>query len=227
MQSLAPNLPKSLIPVLGRPFIEWQFEWLVAQGIRNVIVCIGHLGADIRRHVGNGESFDLRVTYVDEGDTLRGTAGAIRLAADELGLATPVYVLYGDSLLDVSIADVTSRYLEVGLPALMTVFRNDRQWEESNAVFDGRLVTTYEKHSAQRLPDMFYVDYGLLMVNSGVIDDLVPAGEFADLADVMNRLSTSGLLAGFEASRRFFEIGSPEGLNSLEEHLTAMRSGDP
>jgi Tfp pilus assembly ATPase PilU len=65
------------------------------------------------------------------------------------------------------------------------------------------------------------------MVNSGVIDDLVPAGEFADLADVMNRLSTSGLLAGFEASRRFFEIGSPEGLNSLEEHLTAMRSGDP
>ncbi len=223
MQPSVPNVPKSLIPVRGRPFIEWQLEWLVAQGVRDVILGIGHLGGDIRRHVGNGESFGLQAAYVDEGDSLKGTAGALRLAVDELGIATPFYVLYGDSLLDVSIADVTSTYQEVGLPALMTVFRNERRWEESNAVFDGRLVTRYEKRLATPPSDMVYVDYGFLIIDSPVIDEFVPAGEVADLADVLGRLSTSGRLAGFEASRRFFEIGSPEGLVALEEYLATKR----
>jgi NDP-sugar pyrophosphorylase family protein len=223
MQSTVPNVPKSLIPVLGRPFIERQLEWLVAQGVSDVILCIGHLGGDIRRHVGTGESFGIHVAYVDEGDTLKGTAGALRLAVDEIGIATPFYVLYGDSLLDVSVADVTSTYQAVGLPALMTVFRNERQWEESNAVFDGRCVTWYEKRIAAPPFDMVYVDYGFLIIDSHVIDEFVPAGDVADLADVLGELSTSGRLAGFEASRRFFEIGSSRGLVALEEHLANKR----
>ena len=223
MQTSFPNVPKSLIPVLGRPFIERQLEWLVAQGVRDVILCVGHRGDDIRHVVGTGEPFGIHLTYVDEGDALKGTAGALRLAVDELGIATPFYVLYGDSLLDVSIADVTSTYLEVGLPALMTVYRNEHRYEESNVVFDGRIVTRYEKHVAAPPPDMVYVDYGLLIVDGPVIDEFVPAGEIRDLAGVLSRLSTSGRLAGFEASQRFFEIGSPQGLVALEEYLATNR----
>jgi MurNAc alpha-1-phosphate uridylyltransferase len=225
MQSAVPNIPKSLIPVVGRPFIEWQLEWLVAQGVRDVIFCIGHQGGEIRRHVGTGASFGIRATYVDESDALKGTAGALRMAIDELKIATPFYVLYGDSLLDVSVADVTSAYLEVGLPALMTVFRNERRWEESNAVFNGRIVTRYEKLLAAPPSDMVYVDYGFLVIDGSVIYEFVPAGEVVDLADVLGRLSMSGRLAGFEASRRFFEIGSPAGLLALEEYLAMKREG--
>jgi hypothetical protein len=101
----------------------------------------------------------------------------------------------------------------------MTVFRNERRWEESNAVFDGRIVTRYEKLLAAPPPDMVYVDYGFLIIDSVVIDEFVPAGEVADLANVLGRLSSSGRLAGFEASRRFFEIGSPQGLVALAEYL--------
>ena len=56
MKSTVPDVPKSLIPVRGRPFVEWQLEWLVEQGVRDVIFCIGHRGGDIRRHVGTGAS---------------------------------------------------------------------------------------------------------------------------------------------------------------------------
>ena len=73
-----------------------------------MILCVGHLGGDIRRYVGTGEQFGVHVTYVDEGDALRGTAGALRLAIDDW-VSRPFYVLYGDSLLDVSIGDVTAR----------------------------------------------------------------------------------------------------------------------
>ena len=68
-------------------------------------------------------------------------------------ISTPLYVLYGDSLLDVSIEDVTSTYREAGLPALMTVFRNEHRWEESNAVFDGRHVTKYESSRPRHRPN--------------------------------------------------------------------------
>jgi NDP-sugar pyrophosphorylase family protein len=226
MQSSVPNVPKSLIPVLGRPFIEWQLEWLVAQGVRDIILCIGHRGDEICRHVGSGASFGIRATYVDEGDALKGTAGALRLAVDALDIATPFYVLYGDSMLDVSVADVTKSYLEIDLPALMTVFRNERQWEESNAVFNGRIVTRYEKLVADPPSDMVYVDYGFLVIDSSLISELVSAGEVVDLAAVLGPLSTSGRLAGFEASRRFFEIGSPSGLVALEEYLATKRDND-
>ena len=223
MQSSFSGIPKSLIPVLGRPFIEWQFEWLVTQGVRDVILCVGHLGDSIRRHVGTGESFGIQASYVHDGATLKGTAGALRHATDELGIATPFYLIYGDSFLDVSVADVTSTYQRTRLPALMTVFRNEGRWEESNVVFDGHIVTRYEKHLSDPPTEMAYVDYGFLIMDRPVIDEFVPAGEFFDLADVLGRLSTSGRLAGFEASRRFFEVGTPQGLVDLETFLASNR----
>ncbi len=153
---------------------------------------------------------------VDEGDSLRGTAGALRLAVDEQGISTPFFVMYGDSLLDVSIGEVTSAYRAEALPALMTVFRNEHRWEESNAVFDGHRVTRYEKLVSAPPRDMVYVDYGLLILDSAVIDEFVPPGEVVDLASVLGHLSSTARLAGFEASRRFYEIGSPQGLEALK-----------
>jgi NDP-sugar pyrophosphorylase family protein len=226
MQSTAPNTAKSLIPVRGRPFIDWQLEWLHAQGVRDVILCIGHLGESIRRHVGTGKSLGVHVTYVDEGDALKGTAGALRLAVDELNVATPFYVLYGDSMLDISVEEVTSRYQALGLPALMTVFRNEGRWEESNAIFNGQIITTYEKHAAEPSREMVFVDYGLLIIDSRVVRELVPPFEVVDLADVLSRLSATKRLSGFEAAHRFFEIGTPEGLRALESHLK-MKNADP
>ena len=70
----------------------------------------------------------------------------------------------------------------------MTVFRNERRWEESNAVFDGHHVTRYEKLLSAPPPEMVYVDYGLLILDSSVIDEFVPFGEVVDLSSVLGRL---------------------------------------
>ena len=96
--------------------------------------------------------------------------------------------------------------------------------EESNAVFDGRHVTRYERLVSAPPPDMVYVDYGLLILDSAVINEFVPTGEVADLATVLGRLSTSGRLAGFEVAQRFYEIGSPLGLAALETYLASKRN---
>ena len=71
------QLPKAMVPVLGRPFVDWQLETLAASGVTEVVLLVGHSGDHIRDHVGSGHQFGLAVTYVEDGPTLRGTGGAI------------------------------------------------------------------------------------------------------------------------------------------------------
>src|SRR6266516_4867868 len=99
-------LPKTLITVLGKPFIEYQLEWLARQGVRKVVLSIGYRGAMIAAAVGDGARFGLSVCYADEGNVLRGAGGALRLAADLGLLDEAFFLLYGDSYLPIDLAPV-------------------------------------------------------------------------------------------------------------------------
>jgi NDP-sugar pyrophosphorylase family protein len=208
------DLPKTLLPVAGRPFADHQLTWLAEQGVGDVVYCIGHRGDQIRDYVGNGERWGLQVTYVDDGSDLRGTGGALRLALDEGTLAKHFAVLYGDSYLRVDLPNVFAAFCNSGRPALMTVIRNDGRWDRSNADFDGVLVTRYSKTEG----DFSWIDYGLSVLAREVVAR-IPSERPADLADLLAELSLQGELAGFEVVERFYEIGSPEGLAELERSL--------
>jgi len=219
MRALAPEIPKCLIEVAGRPFADLQLSWLASQGVSRVLYSIGYLGDQVRAFVGDGSPWNLDVRYVDEGSDLRGTAGALRFGLDRHLLEDRFLVLYGDSYLTVSLDHVAKAYQRGGLPALMTVFRNEGRWEESNAAFDGSLVTRYEKHSSSASSEMRFVDYGLSALSSTVVEQEVPAGTECDLATLFGTLSAQGRLGGFEVHDRFYEIGSLQGLQDLEQRL--------
>jgi len=224
IRSVSTEVPKCLISVAGKPFIAWQLDWLRDQGITEIVLCIGHLGSQVREFVGDGEAFGLRVTYVDEGESLRGTAGALRMALDADVLAPWFFVLYGDSYLRVPVKEVAKKFLKMGVSALMTVFQNAGKWEESNVIFNGEIVEKYEKNSIAPPEDMVYVDYGLLVLKREIIRNRVGSTSISDLAPILNSLSLEGSMAGFEATERFFEIGTPEGLDALEEHLSQSKN---
>lgn len=211
----ADGLPKTLVPVAGRPFADLQLTWLAELGVEEVVYCIGYRGDQIREYVRDGAAWGLSVKYIDEGTDLRGTGGALRLAYDEGALGGHFAVLYGDAYLRLDLPKVFRTFEDSAQPALMTVLRNEGRWDKSNADFDGQLVTRYSK----RQSDFEWIDYGLLVLDRDVVGE-IPAGEPADLADVLTRLSGEGRLAGFEAKERFYEIGSPAGLAELEAFLT-------
>ncbi len=212
-------LPKALLPVAGRPFADWQLSWLAEQGVDEVVYSIGYLGDQIRRHVGTGEQWGLRVRYVDEGANLRGTGGALRQALDASVLADGFLVLYGDSYLNVDVRSVWDAFVASKSAALMSVFLNDGQWERSNVVFSGGMVIRYEKGKSTVPNEMRYVDYGLSVFRRSTVERWMSIDTFVDLADTFTALSAAGQLAGYEAVRRFYEIGSPSGLKDLEAHL--------
>ncbi len=213
------TMPKSLIPVLGRPFAELQLEWLARAGVDHVVCSIGYRGAQIRDVIGDGDRFGLRVDYVDEGDDLRGSGGALRLALDDGLLPSRFFVLNGDSYLSVPFADVETRWRASGLPAIMTVMRNAGRWDRSNAILrDGRVL--YDKRAtAVSQPGMEWIDYGLSATSSDVIAGWLERGQRGDLADLFHQLSVDGKLAAYEVTERFYEIGSVSGLHDLEDHL--------
>jgi NDP-sugar pyrophosphorylase family protein len=220
--SLTETTPKTLVPVAGRPFADWQLRWLAEQGVTDVVYCIGHLGQKIRRFAGDGSSWGLRIRYADEGADLRGTAGAVRLAASLDLLDDWFFVLYGDSYLSVDLRAMARSFTEGRRPALMAVYLNGGRFDRSNVVYDGTRVVRYEKGLPEPPPEMQYIDYGLSALRRDLVGVDVLPDTAIDLASVYELLSRRDLLGGFEATERFYEVGSVDGLRELEARLVAL-----
>lgn len=222
---LTDTRPKALIEVAGHPFVHHQLAWLARNRVRSVVLSIGYLGEMIRSYVGDGSAWDLSVRYVDDGEEQRGTAGALRLAADCGALDETFFVLYGDAYLPVELEPVEEAFTRRCFPALMTVHRNENRWVPSNVTYEqGRIVLYDKDRPTSASASMRHIDYGLSVVTQSLIVDRVPPSTLVDLAWLYRELSREGLLAGFEVAVRFFEIGSFGGLAELESHL---RRPDP
>ena len=207
------TIPKALVPLAGKPFIDHQLAGLYAEGVREVVMCVGHFADQIREHVGDGARFGLRVRYSDDGPTLRGTGGAVHRALPLVG--DGCFVLYGDSILDVSYAKVFAALPPTAL-ALMTVFRNENSFDKSNVIWRGGRLLRYSKQDATA--DMTHIDYGLSLLRRSAIERIA-AGQPSDLAELYSTLVASGEMIGHEVTERFYEIGSPTGLREAEEFL--------
>jgi len=235
LRPITEKIPKSLIPVAGKPFLAHQLELLRSRGIRRVVLCVGYLGEMIQRQFGGGSAFDVKLDYAfdsprqSEAETgaaagspkLLGTGGAIKNALPLLGME--FFVLYGDSYLPVEYRPVAEFFRRSGKQGCMTVYRNEGRYDTSNVVFRDGNVVVYDK--AKRQPEMQHIDYGLSLFQATVFN-AYPADVPFDLADVMGRLVQQKQMAGYEVRERFYEIGSPAGLNELELLLKSTDRND-
>jgi NDP-sugar pyrophosphorylase family protein len=213
------TVPKSMLEVGGRPFVDWQLERLASSGFREVVMCVAHLGEQIRAHVG-GARFGMRVVWSDEGPTLLGTGGALQHALDVL--APAFLVTYGDSYLPFDYAEPL-RLLEASgdCDGVMAVYRNEGRWDASNVVTDGAWVLRYEKGNRDAPFD--HIDYGAIALRKEVVAALA-AGQRVGLDAVQRDLAQRKRLRACVARERFFEIGSPEGLAALDRYLRTRTS---
>jgi len=212
--SVAQNMPKALLDVAGKPFVDRQMDLLHRNGIRHVVICLGHLGEKIREYLGDGTKLGMHVEYSDDGPRPLGTGGAVRAALDRLGDA--FWVMYGDSYLDIDYRTILAHFDRSGADSLMTVLRNDNRWDRSNVLFsDGRLLR-YDK--ANPTSDMNYIDYGVALLRRSTVEDHPAAVPF-DLADLYSRLVAQGRMIGYEVTRRFYEIGTTAALEETRRYF--------
>jgi N-acetyl-alpha-D-muramate 1-phosphate uridylyltransferase len=212
----AATTPKALTEVAGEPFLLHQLRLLARHGARHVVLCVGHLGEQIEAEIG-WDRFGIDIRYSYDGPRLDGTLGAIRRARPLLG--DRFLVLYGDTYLQVDYEVFSANWVKSGLSGAMAVLHNQGRWDQSNAIYaDGRVVR-YEKGTDD--PTMEWIDYGLGALRSEVLD-LVGLGKH-DLSALYQELARQSQLFGFEATERFFEIGTPAALAETREFFVAIR----
>jgi NDP-sugar pyrophosphorylase family protein len=215
--------PKALLDVAGKPFIVHQLALLRAAGVRRVVLCVAHLAEQIEAVLGDGREAGLELLYSYDGDQLLGTGGALRRALPLLG--GHFLVLYGDSYLPCDYAAIARAYLASGKLGLMTVFENAGRYDASNVELrDGRIVR-YDKTPG--LADMTHIDYGLGAFAAEAFAGYPATGRLGrlDLAAVYQGLLARGELFAYEVFERFYEIGSPAGLEDTRRLLSKEDHG--
>ena len=214
---LTRNQPKSMLKIRERTFLEYQLELLKRAEIKDIVLCIGHMGEQIERHFGNGRNYGVNIEYSLE-DELLGTAGALKKA--EALLNEVFFTMYGDSYLFLDFPAAMRYFQSQNKLALMTVYKNYDQYASSNTVVEGNLVKKFSKK--ERTEGMVYIEYGANIFNKEALN-MIPENQFYSLDDLFSRLGETGELLAFEVKERFYEIGSPQGVKEFEDYIKGTK----
>ena len=218
LRPITDSMPKAMVPVNGKPFIDYQLCYLKKQGIEKVVLCLGYLGYLIEDYVGAGEKYGLNIQYSYDGDQYLGTGGAIIKALNLLG--ENFFILYGDTFLPINFKLAQDAFESSNLQVLMTVFKNNNQLDKSNVKFITNGLIEYNKNNPGL--DMNYIDYGLSLAASKVFENF-SAYQPIDLSDIYFNLSHNHEIMGFEVIKPFYEIGTIKGLELTSHFLSELK----
>lgn len=212
--SLTKELPKCLIEINGRPFVDWQLDLLLNHGYTEFVFCVSYKSKLVQEYLGDGSDRGINIQYSLDGEAQLGTGGAILNALPTLGGVFGV--VYGDSYLPIDYRLVEQEFLKTKSNGLMTVYKNENQFDVSNVEFlDGKLID-YQKGVNNK--NMNYIDYGMTFFREEAFHTWTDQSIF-DLSVVCHQLAKEGQLEGFEVFERFYEIGSVRGIEELSQHL--------
>jgi len=218
LRPITEKIPKSMVEVAGKPFVDHQMTYLKRQGISEVVLCVGYLSEQLVEHVGDGSRYGLKVQFSQDGETLLGTGGALKKALPLIEQDT-FFVTYGDSYLRCDYRAIADSFAKKPtMLGLMTVYRNQSQWDKSNVIYQDGILKVYDKKNLS--PDMLYIDYGLSMLKKQALQPW-PNQQAFDLADLYTQLVQQKLMMGYEVAERFYEVGSHAGLAELNQLLSA------
>ncbi len=216
---LTVNVPKAMVRVAGKHFLERQIAMLRAEGIQDFVLLVGNHSEAITSYFGDGSRFGVRIRYSDEGTNLLDTAGAVRLALPLL--AERFFLTFGDSYLKLPYAQIWRDHAASGKEALMTVYRNDNQFDTSDIFVADGLVKAYQK--TPPLPGACYINYGLMILRRDSVAS-IPENTRVSLQQFLQPVITRGQLMAWETKQRFYEIGSHSGLGELEQIMAGEGS---
>jgi NDP-sugar pyrophosphorylase family protein len=212
--SLTKELPKCLIEINGRPFVDWQLDLFLNYGYSEFVFCVSYKSNLVQEYLGDGSDRGISIQYSLDGETQLGTGGAILNALPKLGKVFGV--IYGDSYLPINYRLVEQEFLKIKSNGLMTVYRNENQFDVSNVEFLDDKLIDYQKGVINK--NMNHIDYGITFFREEAFRPWTNQSTF-DLSVVCHQLAKEGQLDGFEVFERFYEIGSVQGIEELSLHL--------
>jgi mannose-1-phosphate guanylyltransferase len=206
------TVPKPMLPVRGRPFIEHQIEFLRHAGFHRFLLLVGWLGEQIEQYFGDGRRLGVSMRYSYEPTPL-GTGGALRNAAGKLD---PEFVVVnGDTLLEIDYAGLVEKFQRSGAMAVIAASLSAGPGAGNLQVAEDGTIIGYSK----RRPAGRYVDAGVSVLRREVLDGIPPDRVCSFEEEVLPKLIASREAIAAVTEAAFFDMGTPAGLAALEAHL--------
>lgn len=210
LRPLTETVPKPALTLVDRPFLAYMIEWLAGHGVSEVVLACGFLPDVLREALaGEEERAGVSISYVVEPER-RGTAGAIRFAADQLGerLEDRFLALNGDVLTDLDLTALRRAHEERGASATLGLY----PVEDSSAfglVRSGEsgAVDAFLEKTGEAVPGE--INAGMYVLERSVLELIPPGEEFSIERDVFPRLVGNGL-HGLRLDGYWMDIGTPE-----------------
>lgn len=206
MNELTRNVPKPMLPLQGKPILEYSINLCVRHGIRDIAISVLYLSNVIKSHFGNGEKFGVNLSYIEEPEPL-GTAGALRLAKhlfDE-----PFMMCNADELKDINLDSMFRHHLFSNAAATIALTKVKDTSQYGVAELNGdRIVKFVEKPALGEAPSNF-INAGLYILDPNVID-YIPKGYAMIEKEVFPNLAAEGKLYGYKFSGQWFDTGTKE-----------------
>ncbi len=211
LKPITDSIPKPMVKIKGRPFLEHQLELLKKNKIGEILLCVGYRKDAIMDYFGDGCRLGLTIEYSIENGFL-GTAGALRQARDYL--PADFILLYGDSYLPIDYLELMEFWARCSCNALTVCYDNSVKIAKNNIYLDpdGR-IGSYNKRNP--VTQANYVEAGVSVLRKEVLH-LIPAGRAVSLEEeIFPVLIKTQQLNGYPTSQRYYDIGTPEGLAEI------------
>jgi len=214
LRPMTDHKPKPMVEVAGKPILEYQVEWLRAEGVTSVAVSCGYRHEVIQQYFGNGAKWGLEMHYAVESTPL-GRGGGIKKALatlSESSLLDPVVVTNGDIITDLRLASVLSQHVVTGAIATVVLAPFHSPYGVVEIDSRDRILGFKEK---PELP--YWVNGGIYLLDREVYEYLPDVGDIED--ETFPRLANDGRLAAYRYRGFWRTIDTAKDLATVGEEL--------
>ncbi len=219
LHKVVSDVPKSMAPVHGRPFLEYLMDYLISQGITRVVLSVGYLRETIMNHFKD-QYKTLEVDYSIEEEPL-GTGGGIRLAFWKVR-ESRAFAMNGDSLFRFDFAKMLEQHLKRKADATLSLRKLDNTGRYGRVEMNkNRRITAFAEKD--ETVGAGYINGGVYVIEKLFLMEPEFRGRFSIEKDCFERLFQSARMFGYPASGYFLDIGIPDDFNKAQHEFSEFK----
>lgn len=228
LRPLTNTIPKPLLPVGGTPLIVWNLLLLRRHGIRDVMVNLHHLGHVIEKELGDGSTWEMRISYSKEARIL-GTGGGVK-QAEEFFEGQPFLVMNSDTLCELDI-DALRRYHERQNPLATMVVREDPnvdRWGVLELDADQRVVRINGRGRLSQGPVVGRMFAGVHILHPRLLRTVPVRRESSIIDSYVHEIEHGESVYGYTSHGYWSDVGTPERYAEAQDDVERglIRLGD-
>lgn len=219
--SVNSEIPKAMIPIAGKPILEYEVEMAAKQGFKDFLFITGHMGDQIEEYFGNGSKWGVNIEYFRETKPM-GTAGALGLLKDKL--TEDFFVFYGDTVMDFDMNHMLDFHRKNNSDATLFVHPNDHPYDSDIIDIDKnkRVTAFHNKPHAEDFVSRNVVNAALFIFSPKVLNEIEVGVKSHIEKHVLPRCLEKGMnLYGYLSAEYIKDMGTPDRYYSVSEDVTS------